>query len=347
MLFKSSLNKNAEEMRKYISVNVSLDFEVVQPYIIQAERKYVKRLLGVAQYTELINYYNSINQGSGSGSISGSGNINVGAKSAKLAELLEMVQLPLINLAIYSGIELILTKVSSQGAYRIEGDKQKGLFQYQENSLKNSFKNSGFDGLDDLLLFLEENKNDFPNWKNSSAYTETKTFFINSTKDFDDIYSINESRLVFLTLKKYMRLVENSYIISFICDPLFNELKKEIAADNITPANKKILPHLQTAVAYATVARCAIEMGMTWSDKGLYFEMEGGRSSMFIQTQPDNDRLSSIVSLACKTANDALETVREIMVNDINNYPLYKNSNAYNGGSVPSFNNTGKKSYRC
>lgn len=345
MLFKESLNIDAEEIKKYISVNVSLELNTVKPYITQAERKYIKRLLGTAQYNELVEFYNS-GSGSGIGSGSGSGLGEQIASSAKLTELLEMVQLPLINLACYLGFDLLVTKVSNQGAYRTETDKQKGLYQYQEVSLRNTFKASGFDALDDLLAYLEENKDDFPNWKNSSEYTSTKLYLINSTAEFDEIYPINESRLVFMILQKFMRLVENAEIVALLGRELFNEIKLQISAGDLSAANEIILIHLKTALAFLTVSRAANEMGVTWSDKGLYFEFNDTASSNMRKQQiTDADRLQTIISNARKTGLDALEAVREIMVNNIADYPLYSASTAYNDGIIPKFNNTSKKTF--
>jgi len=335
MLFKDSLNIDAEEIKQYISVNVSLELDTVKPYITQAERKYIKRLLGTAQYNELLSYYNSTNI-SGSGSGSGT---NL-ATPAKLAELLEYVQLPLINLACYMGFDMLVTKLGNMGAYRAENDKQKGLYQYQEVSMKNTFKTSGFDALDDLLVYLEENKADFPNWLNSSAYTNTRLNFINSTSEFDQIYPINDSRLVFLTLKKYMRLIENSEIVGGICKTQFDEIKTQIAADSLSAANLALLPDLQTAVAYLTIARAANEMGLTWSDKGLYFEMN--QENLKKQQPADTERIDAIVRNAKKTGMDALEAVREYMVNNIADYPLYEASVLYNNGIAPKMDNSGK-----
>lgn len=59
--------------------------------------------------------------------------------------------------------------------------------------------------IDLLLSYLESKADEFPNWKNSEAYTVLHEFPISTTKEFDSYCRIRESRSIFLALKPAMR----------------------------------------------------------------------------------------------------------------------------------------------
>jgi hypothetical protein len=59
--------------------------------------------------------------------------------------------------------------------------------------------------IDLLLSYLESKADDFPDWKNSEAYTVLHEFPISTTKEFDSYCRIRESRSIFLALKPAMR----------------------------------------------------------------------------------------------------------------------------------------------
>ena len=152
MLFNEVKNVKAEEIKKFISVNVSTNYGTIRPYIETAEREYILKLLGQEQYDELAEYYESHE-----------------ASEERLDDLLNLVQKALINLAYYRGFPLLVIKMGDGGAYRNETETQKGLYKYQEKALYRMFKADGFNGLDSLLEYLLS-----PNSRNQLVFSSSK-----------------------------------------------------------------------------------------------------------------------------------------------------------------------------
>jgi len=90
-------------------------------------------------------------------------------------------------------------------------------------------KNQVFNQLDTILEYLEKHISHFPEFKKSKYYTISKNTFIPDTATFNEIYDINNSRLVFLKMKYFVKDVENIELLfrlgdAFVLDILENQV---------------------------------------------------------------------------------------------------------------------------
>jgi hypothetical protein len=141
----------------------------------------------------------------------------------------------LIHLTYWSGFQVLNATISDGGFKRTENEKVKSLFKYQEVELKEYFKTTGFNGLDEILFYLEmeikksegETVN-FNSFVDSDAWTILKSFFIPDTNTFNAIVFINHSRLTFLRLKSPMQLVEDLDIKPLLGDAKAKTIHKSV-----------------------------------------------------------------------------------------------------------------------
>jgi hypothetical protein len=166
---------------------MATSFDTIKPFIESSERKFVKELLGFKTYTDLVNYYDSV---AGSGSFgSGDGERDV------YSDLLALVQKSLINLAYFHGYPVLGIQATIGGFHRVESESIKGLYKYQEEDLKDLFKNDGYNGLDDVLEFLEENIEYFNYFENSEKRLNDRKNIVPDTKTFNNIYDIGTKKV--------------------------------------------------------------------------------------------------------------------------------------------------------
>jgi hypothetical protein len=322
------------EIQSYLPVSVATSFETIQPFIESSERKFIKELLGYEAYTELVKYYAAV-QSSGS---YGSGQ----DEQAAYNELLKLVQKALINLAYYHGYAVLTVAASDGGFHRIESENHKGLYKYQEEELKDLFKKDGFNGLDDVLEYLEENIEYFPEFEDSDNRLVTKVNIIPDTKTFNAIYGIGSSRLVFLLLKRFMRQTEDFVIRKILGHTLFAEVKAEIVKPE--PAEKivSLLPYLQKPLAYFSVASGIDEMGVNVTDKMVYFESQ--QPTFFnstVKTPATADQLAVIKDKAERTGNKYLEDLKMFLLDNATTYTEYSGQQGY----IYKRDNSGKKTF--
>lgn len=201
-------------------------------------------------------------------------------------KVLQICRRAVANLAFWYNFTELNIRITDQGFQRQEGDTFKSLYKYQEDDLKDRFKNKGFNAIDDLLSFLESHQDLFPDYRKSPAYTDKKTSLVRSAGEVDGIYFINRSQLVFLRLKP---LIKNNVITRLpsvigkqLHAKVMQSLSGEVPQDfDFEKLRLKILPF---------IVLCAvsdlIESTGSLTDRGLYYTSVLASSGNTFETRP-------------------------------------------------------------
>jgi len=136
------------------------DFNRLKPHIENAENRYIKPLLGLPMYYSLQEFYEADYPQSPSD------------KEKLQKELLVKVQFATVHLAFFVGFDFLNISFTDAGFQRIETERTKGLFKYQEDSIKAYFSETGLNALDDVLVFLEVNIDSFEEFMNSENFNK-------------------------------------------------------------------------------------------------------------------------------------------------------------------------------
>lgn len=247
-----SLIKTTDEIQKYLITDASFDPKTILPYIEPAEYE-VQRMLGKVQYEELDDYY----EASGTG-------------IAELDALLPIVQRPLVYFAFLKGLDVFNVSIGNNGIAIVSNNTLVPASKERIENLRKNILDSAFDALEALLIFLEDNIDDYPLWESSDAYAYQYEFLIGSARKFDELIKIERSRLTFLKWRPAMADVELLQMDPVVSKDLMDELKTQIKAGTVTVNNQKILPHLQKALAYLTAS---IELDQKYKNRGEHYLM--------------------------------------------------------------------------
>jgi hypothetical protein len=333
MFFKPTLNAKLEEVRKYLPVSLATTFSNISPFIQSAEVNFILPLLGQKLYDLAHKFYDSptpLPEG-----------ITV-ETSPKYTILIEHIQRSLINLTYWASFDFMNVLMNDSGFHRQESDTEKSLFKYQEDSLKAGFKNNGFDGLDTMLEFIEANMEAFPLFAESQNYTERKTSLIPNTGVFNKIFNINNSRLVFLKINRYITQVEDFEIQAVLGAALFARVKSEMAKTLPDDKITRLIPYIQKPLVHLSIARAGFHLGINVTDKGLFFESQNATQQNSYVTTPLSDQ--QYFALARTSENVGLaymDRLTGFLSAHASDYPEY----VLPGGSPLVRNNRGKTSF--
>lgn len=255
-LFNSDYNDRADEFKEYLPVNINLRFETLAPHIAYCEQTVFRPLLGGTLFDRLVDFYDDNQQSDDT------------EHNDLWTDLLQKVQFALIRVSMWKGFDYIATNASDTG-FSSAIDKENRLYRYQEDNLRNSLKNEGFDAMDDILAFLEEHLDVFEDFAQSKFHTLRDQTLIKDTATFNDCYNINGSRLVFLKMRQYVRDVELIKLQHRIGAALYREL---LTADESVAKYAAILPNIRRFVVYEAVAEGIGELHKLPTEKGLVFE---------------------------------------------------------------------------
>jgi hypothetical protein len=295
-----SLITDINQMQQHVVFDSDMDLDVMNPHIAFAER-YIKKIIGGGLYDELIIAID-------------------GTPTAKQAALLLIIRGALTKIAVAGWAETGVLSLSKSGIRRIEDSNEKSAYKYQEDALRLGLIHQGFTQLDDVVMYLEENADDFATWvADPSAYTLGKQFFITNTAEFQAEYHIHSSPTTYRAFHPIMKHLEYLHICKNIGDAMYNELKTQMRTCTLTAENRYLLDqYIRPAMAHLTIADACFALAVDVSESGV-------RVIEMMQTFPSN--------LIQKTANASLkEPVRNAALTKGNVYiqdmMAYLNANA-------------------
>lgn len=328
MFFSTDNDTFITQVQGILPASVTTDKEKLWPFIEQAERKYIKPLLEADLYDDLQKFCND----------NGSWQSGSGEDATKTTELVRLIRIAELNLAFYIGFDVLNVILSASGFQRQESENFKGLYKYQEENLRKYFESTGYNGLDDMLKYIEDYIEYFPEWEKSSIFAARKTAIIKDAETFDSICFINKSRITFLRLERYMREV-----IDFDIKPLLGDeyasMMAELAEDDPADNYAALAIEIQKPLAFLSCARL-IEKTGNLTDRGLFFE---GKNSLFPDdTTKRSASLDEVVAMMTqyrKIGDKYLEALRQYLID--NSFTLQGSTE----GSVFNRDNTDKKTF--
>ena len=320
--------QNVNEVKAILPIGVGNDFNRLKPHIENAENRYIRPLLGFDICDELREFYLV-------------GISQEPTDTEKLqAELLSKIQFATIHLAFFIGFDFLNVSVTDAGFQRIETERTKGLFKYQEDSLKEFFSRSGFDALDDILVFLEVNVLSFEKYLNSDNFSKFIKSFLPTVKVVEEIpFNIHGSRLILLALQPAIFYIEDTAIKTVLGASIYDAVKTEMAKEEPEPKFKLLIEAIRKPLIYLASAMLMEETGATLYEKGLYFDKneDQQRSKVVRGPSPDN-RIDILVNRNRIIGNNYLEMLKLFLIDNFNDYSGQK-------GSAFSRDNTGKKTF--
>ena len=256
MVFSKEKWNDAAELNQFIPVSAALYFESVQSSLEDAWRLFVLPLLGEALAEEIEAYY-----------------VDEDPTALQL-KVLNECQRAVANLAFWYNFDELNIRISDQGMQRQESDGSfKQTYKYQEDQLKTSFKNKGFNALDRVIDLLDKHQKDFPLYEQSPAYALRKSSIVRSTAEVDANYFINNSHLIFLRLKPIFKSVEDTVLQPALGDALYPALTKALKAGTEVLGDTTTAEFRQRCASFVVLKSIAKLVRQTGSltDRGLYF----------------------------------------------------------------------------
>jgi hypothetical protein len=278
-----ALIKTSAQIREYLKVDTSFNYETVLPYLEKAERVYLLPVLGAEQLLQLYDY----SEGSGSGS---------GGSASAYDKLFKLACTALCNLGFYEAWPLLDLRITDAGFVVTSSQNFVPASQYRVEQAKLAVKRLGFNGLDEMLLFLEENADTFEDWKDSAAYTVHKETFFGTAVKFNQYFGIGESRYLFNRLVPFIVEIQEDVIEAILTKPLYDELKDLFAENDVDGDYLTLLKKVQRTVAYCAVHKALPQLVGTFEDFGVrIYETKGGTTANYIDTTKQSDSNFSVL----------------------------------------------------
>jgi hypothetical protein len=230
------------ELKNFVGggANISLELSSILPTMEEAAWNHVIPILGEEQWQDLYDNFDS--------------------PDADQTALLPYVQKPLAMLSLHEYAKIGNIQFGESGIYRVETDMHKSAYKYQENQYKEYMLHQGYEALERMQKFLDNNDDTYTVFAGSTAFTRTRGLLINYASVFRDNYSKYVSRYTFEHIRPIIEEIEIYAIENFLGPDQFSRIKAGILADDLTDAELELLRRLQKAVAHFTIKEAIARM---------------------------------------------------------------------------------------
>lgn len=309
-----------DELRCFVNVNISLNYKDVEPHLKRVELDIIRKAIGA---TQLAAFEASL-QSSGSGSASSSAS----SGTTTFQEGLDLIRFAEANLALMMWSQTGSVQISSTGIHRVEASTEKGgkksAFQYQEEGVKEAFKNAGYNYLNLALTFMDANLTVFSAFAASAEITQYRGGIIYNVSQFEDAYSIGGSYLVFARLKPLLSAAEDFEIAPAIGNTLTDKLRAEVLKQsNFDTKLQTLLPKIRKAIAHFAIADMMCQPGEI-TDQGLIFKgIEAVSSNMIKRSQASDAQTQMRINQARQFGRNYLQQVLGFLAANPTDYPDY------------------------
>ena len=249
-LFKTENNTKAEELKKQLPVSVNFNIKNLLPTLAAAENKYIVPVIGNGLFTQVAEYYNGTEH-----------------DNEILDKLLDLLQYAVANLAYADAYYTISMKLDDSGATTPQGRDHRP-YRYQEDNLIYSLRQQGFEAIDMALEHCEGHLPELSQYKSSPWYNESRRHLIRSTAEFNSIFNINNSRLVFIRMSRWCATAEELNLHHRIS----KELTESIIRERENEKYKPFIEDLKKYLVYTAVADCVEELKISPTERGMVYE---------------------------------------------------------------------------
>lgn len=312
--------KTIDEFRKYVNVDANLQFELMEPFIKDAQELYLKALLGEDFYPVILADYkdNTTAEGADDG------------MNADNLVLLPYIQRPVAFYASFLSVSQIGASLGSSGIQEQFASNSRPAPRYKIRDLQLQYITQGDRFADKLLEFLEQEAtvSKYNDWfADIDANTAMQGVIVYSTTIASRHIDINESRRVFLRLKKRILEIEKNDIKRMMCTDQYDEIVTQIKAGSLTTENKALNALLEPYISKKALFLTIPSIRISVTDEG-------------ITIHSSNDSVVQKAAAAREEVKDLLyslkdgeygydsdwDKINQFIIENISDYPLIEAS---------------------
>lgn len=258
MFFSFNKWNDAAELNQFIPVSSALSFERMESSFRDAEDLFLRPVFGDNLLARLQKLYDEDEE----------------YKDEELL-LLRYMQAAEGNLAWWYNFDELNLRITDQGVQRQVTENFTSAYRYQEDTMRSKFKTKGFNAIDTAIDFCMRHIEEFPEFKESSAWAHRRTSLVKGLREAEGIWSISGSSLVWMRLEPIIREVEQTILPSVLGMTCFDALIENLKKDEGVCVDGQPIEYLRVKAArYVTTAALAkmIRRSGEITDRGLYFE---------------------------------------------------------------------------
>jgi hypothetical protein len=299
---------NNEDFQKSVKVSGAFEFSQVETEINSVQRNVIKFHLGATLHDELETAYAAV-------------------PTEDQTKLLNLIHPVLSRLSLWMATDILNVHITDNGFQSSHSGDMKPAFEWQVRNAKNTLRKTGFSALEELLAFLEENQDTYPDWESSEASNNSRDLIINSAKAFSDFVTVD--RNVFALICPLQKRIMRVTIKELLGTDLYDDIMTDIKTGAPNPDNLVLMEDLSVIAAHASYAEALEDLPVIVDGEGVHF-FNSAFSGNFSGKEPgDKSYIHQLVSKNKGIAKSAYENLVCFLNENTDTYPLFLTSGNY------------------
>ncbi|GAB3886088.1 DUF6712 family protein [Spirosoma agri] len=184
--------------------------------------------------------------------------------------------------------------------------------------------------LEQALIYLYQNRKQYPTWLTSDAYKRSSALFIFSATELTEhLPQVAGSYRLFVSLVPYLHQAEKTSIKPLLGSEQYDDLKaKRVGTTPLQPTDIRLMEAVGQATASVAYAKALYHLNVQQTAGGglrILSDFDG----IYNQKAVDTKVLLEAQRNADADASSALSALKTYLTENANQYPLYKNSDRY------------------
>ena len=306
------LIKTVDELKHHLgrAINKATTDEFLLPYVRLAQDEFIRPAIGAELLQELDTQYNATDPLAG--------------LSPANAKLLGLIQRTLTFYAYWKYLPYAIGNDGDNGLQEQATDKTSPLrIGVLEKRLRETIQNATAT-LEVALTYLEKHKADYPTWRSSPAYQESRSLFIFSATELTTYLPLaGKSYRFYLALRPYLKKAEKNEIRPVLGRDCFQLLKARYQTDTLGVADQELLEYVNEALAACAYRDALFHLNVVQtSGSGLRIlsEFDGINN----EKAPDAKLLLEAQARAQASAGQKLNSLKAFLEASADTYPGYQ-----------------------
>lgn len=298
------------DFKRYVGggANVSLELDSIAPTMLDAAQHHVLPWLGEELWGQLV-------------AAVAAGPVD---PATPLGALLPHACRPLAKLTMYEYAAIGGIQFGESGIHRVETEDMKAAYKYQEQAYRDSMLQHGYESLEQMQRFLDNNAADYATWLSGAAGQRARALVINYAWDLRTVYSKYVSRYTFEMLRSVIADLELFVLVPTIGQAQYDRLKAGILADDLTDLETGLLQLVQKAVGNFAIEEGLRRHWVTIQGNNVVQVVHSGNDDRK-QVMPAADTGTSLKILQAEEyANRYLSRIVDYLTTHITDFPDYK-----------------------
>lgn len=196
-------------------------------------------------------------------------------------------------------------------------DGQTAAWQWQVYDLQELYLKKAYNTLNELLVFLDENRDGLPFWKDSDGEKQRQKLFVQTPWEFGTFFDLKGSFALLLTIAPDMLLIQRTTIRTALKADLYKTITEKLQTKaDLTESEQRIFEACKPIVCYYALARRIVTLPAALMPDGVVEYYHGDRMNMKASNNIRLEILEAMKNQLQENGDAALNDLLDILSED-------------------------------